>query len=262
MLQLGMMRYINTLPFRAPLLEGAIKAPFNLFLEVPTSINHALRTGEIDLALISTAEYLQHRDLYTLLPHFSISACQEVQSVMLYLKGDLSDLDGATIAVTPESASSVLLLRLFCRYFWQVTPEFIPLNSLEEIDSHQAVLLVGDTCLRNPELPGFQALDMARVWYYATGLVFPFAVFAVRNDRIETQAKAIEEAIYTLKACLDWSTSHPQQVEKHAMHACPLLPATIRSYFASLRYTWGLPEQRGMERFASLLEDFYVQTVP
>lgn len=262
MLQLGMMRYINTLPFRAPLLEGAIKAPFHLALDVPTALNHALRTGEIDLSLISTAEYLQHRHLYTLLPYFSISACQEVQSVMLYVKGTLSDLDGASIAVTPESASSVLLLRLFCRHFWHVTPEFIPLNSLEEIDQHQAVLLVGDTCLRHPKLPGFEALDMARIWYYATGLAFPFAVFAVRNDRLETKKQAIEETVYTLKKCLEWSANNPQQLEKHAQLSCPLQSETIQSYFASLRYTWGLPEKRGMERFASLLEDFHVQTVP
>lgn len=183
MLQLGMMRYINTLPFRVPLLEGVLQAPFNLLLDVPTHINHALRTGEADLALISTAEYLQHRDLYTLLPYFSISACEEVQSVMLYLKGEIQDLNGACIAVTPESASSVLLLRLFCRHFWKVTPEFVPLHSLEEIAPYQAILLCGDTCLRNPKLPGFQALDMARIWYYATGSLFPFCCLFIRFFR-------------------------------------------------------------------------------
>lgn len=262
MLQLGMMRYINTLPFRVPLLEGAIKAPFNLVLDVPTSINHSLRTGEIDLALISTAEYLQHRDLYTLLPYFSISACQEVQSVLLYLKGELQQLDGAIIAITPESASSVLLLRLFCRHFWKVAPEFVPLHSLDAIDSYQAILLCGDTCLRNPKLPGFQALDMARIWYYATGLPFPFAVFAVRKDRLKTYGSEIEETIATLKACLHWSSSHPHHVQQHAMRACSLTRETVQAYYAYLSYIWDQPQQRGLDRFASLLEDFYVQTVP
>lgn len=261
MLQLGMMRYINTLPFRVPLLEGAIQAPFNLLLDVPTHINHALRTGEIDIALISTAEYLQHRDLYTLLPYFSISACQEVQSVMLYLKGELHDLDGACIAVTPESASSVLLLRLFCRHFWRVNPTFIPLHSLEETDEYQAILLCGDTCLRNPQLPGFQTLDMARIWYYATGLFFPFAVFAVRNDRLKTHASEIEEVVNTLKDCLAWSSEHISHVHRHAMHACPISRETAASYFATLRYGWEDSQQRGLDRFASLLEEFYVQTV-
>lgn len=261
MLRLGMMRYINTLPFRAPISEGAIKAPFNLILDVPTAINHALRTGAIDLGLISTAEYLQHRHLYTLLPYFSITGYKQVQSVMLYLKGELCDLNGAAIALTPESASSVLLLRLFCRHFWHVTPEFVPLDSLEVIDTYQAILLCGDTCLRHPQLPGFHALDMAQIWYHATGLVFPFAVFAVRNELVQTRVSEIKEAIGVLKACLDWSSAHPQQIERIAMLNCSLPRDTLRAYYASLRFAWGQSEQRGMERFASLLEDYYVQTV-
>lgn len=262
MLQLGMMGYINTLPFRVALLEGAIRAPFELVLNVPTGVNHALRTGAIDLGLISTAEYLQHRHLYTLLPHFSITADRVVQSVMLYVKGEISSLDKAFVALTPESASSVLLLRLFCRHFWHVSPQFVPLRSLDEIDNYRALLLCGDTCLRNPHLPGFQALDMAQIWYYATGLVFPFAVFAARKDSLETKKDEIEAAIATLKGCLAWSAQYPAHVERHAMQACSLPLETVRTYYSSLRYLWGQSEQRGMERFAALLEDFYVHTVP
>src|SRR5918996_6321003 len=77
---------------------------------VPTELNRALLEGEIDAAPISSIEYARNADSLRLLPRLCVSSEGAVESIQLITKTPLDRL--RSIAVTPESATSVVLTRV------------------------------------------------------------------------------------------------------------------------------------------------------
>src|SRR6185503_20166031 len=98
---------------------------------VPTDLNRALLGGECDLAPISSIEYARHADRLRLLPRLCVSSEGAVDSIQLVSRVPLERV--ASVAVTPESATSVVLTRILLP-----EAEHVPLG--EEAD---AKLLIG-----------------------------------------------------------------------------------------------------------------------
>lgn len=240
----GILSYINALPFYAAMQCGAIKSDFAISFGVPTTLNHALQNGQLDLAFISSTEYLSHPERYVLVDDFCIGARERVGSVKLYLKSSIASLEGKTIACTSQSASSIALLRLLCHHFWRVEPSFAPLASLEELDRHEGFLLIGDDCLSRPEVPPFHSIDLAQAWYYATGLPFTFAVLAARPG--------VNVPVQTLRQALQWARENWTTVEQVAAEASQLPLEMIRAYYPLLRYDFDLEQQKGFNHLRNL----------
>lgn len=256
MLKVGAIEYINTLPFFAALQAGILTPAATLYRGVPAELNRRLREGEIDLSLISSAEYLQHKNQYTLIPEFCIAAREQVLSVCLYSQLPLANLTGKTIAVTPESASSTQLLKVLCKHFWKVTPQFalLPdrLKEASQARKFDALLLIGDLCLHNPSLPGYQTIDLAQAWYYATGLPFVFAVLAVRSPIMQERSEEVAEFSRTLQSSLEWARAHKDSIIEIAQQQCPIPESTLRRYFDLLHYNMTKQHLQGLERFHQL----------
>src|SRR6059058_1191678 len=77
---------------------------------VPTELNERLLNGELDLAPISSIEYARHADRLRLLPRLCVSSEGAVESIQLISKTPLERI--RSIAVTPESATSVVLTKV------------------------------------------------------------------------------------------------------------------------------------------------------
>ena len=95
--RLGIVSYTNVAPLHWGL-EPWRGAEF--VRGVPTELNRMLLAGEIDLTLISSYEFLRHRDELRALPDFSISTLGPVYSVMLFHWEPWEDLSGKRIALT------------------------------------------------------------------------------------------------------------------------------------------------------------------
>src|SRR5438067_12982568 len=77
---------------------------------VPTELNRRLIAGELDTAPISSIEYARHADTLRLLPRLCVSSEGAVDSIQLVSKLPLDSI--RTVAVTPESATSVVLTKV------------------------------------------------------------------------------------------------------------------------------------------------------
>src|SRR6266498_2999344 len=77
---------------------------------VPTDLNRRLLAGEIDIAPISSIEYARHADRLRLLPRLCVSSQGAVDSIQLVSRVPLEHV--RTVAVTPESATSVVLTKV------------------------------------------------------------------------------------------------------------------------------------------------------
>src|SRR5437763_17202583 len=74
---------------------------------VPTELNARLLAGELDVAPISSIEYARNADRLRLLPRLCVSSEGAVDSIQLVARKPLEQV--RTVAVTPESATSVVL---------------------------------------------------------------------------------------------------------------------------------------------------------
>jgi len=185
MLRIGQIEYANCTPLYHVLREHFPCSTYKFVNGVPTELNRLLGLGDIDVCPSSSIEYALHHDQYRILPQLSISSDGAVASVLLFTRIPIEDLDGNTILLSSESATSVNLLKILmaqrynccCRY--AVTS--LPLS--DAILDSPALLLIGDAALRASfSDSGLLMYDLGTLWRDWTGLPFVFALWLSRKD--------------------------------------------------------------------------------
>ncbi|NWF67983.1 MAG: menaquinone biosynthesis protein [Chloroflexi bacterium] len=271
MLTIGLIDYLNTMPFHYDLAERLHGADVQFERGVPSRMNSALMAGEIDLAPISAIEAARHADELYVLPDLCIASLGAVRTVLLFSwAADIGDLDAQSIALTDHSATSVALLRLLCRQRYAIAPQFsVTRQHLPSmLAAHAGALVIGDDALvegaLHRALSGAQGwglpyiYDLGDEWLKMTGLPFVFALWAARRDRAEAlQAAGVFDALYASTA----AGLQPQARDGLATaYAARLgLPAGVcRRYLRDLRYFLGDDEKAGLKRFLQdAVDDFH-----
>src|SRR5437660_12722150 len=88
---------------------------------VPTALNRMLVAGELDTAPISSIEYARHADSLRLLPRLCVASEGAVDSIQLVSRVPLERV--RAVAVTPESATSVALMKVLLPGAEQAPPQ-------------------------------------------------------------------------------------------------------------------------------------------
>src|SRR5436190_3648177 len=196
MIRLGRISYVNMAP-----VFHRLEADVEEVQGVPTELNRRLLAGEVDSAPISSIEWARNADRLRLLPRLCVSSEGAVDSIQLVARRPLEQV--RTVAVTPESATSVVLTKV-------LLPEasHVPLG--EEAD---ATLLIGDAALKSAFEDPTPHHDLGRLWQERTGLPMVFAVWACADpppDRVEE----LEDA---LVASIRQARSEPEGLAHEAM---------------------------------------------
>src|SRR2546428_11153851 len=192
---------------------------------VPTELNRRVLAGELDLAPISSIEYARNADRLRLLPRLCVSSEGAVDSIQLVSREPLEQV--RTVAVTPESATSVVLTKV-------LLPEadHVPLG--EDAD---AKLLIGDAALKSAFEDPTPHYDLGRLWLERTGLPMVFAVWACP----EPVAAGLGELEDALVASARLAPAEPEPLPPEASerdgHPAGFLPRD----FGKLRYPSGSP---------------------
>ena len=161
--RLGRISYVNMAP-----VFHRLTADVEEIQGVPTELNRQLLDGQLDLAPISSIEYARHASSLRILPRMCVSSEGAVDSIQLVSRVPFPQI--RSIAVTPESATSVVLAKV-------LLPHAIHLP-LEEEDA-DAKLLIGDAALKSAFEDPTPHYDLGRLWLEKTGLPMVFAVWAV-----------------------------------------------------------------------------------
>lgn len=251
-LRIGAPSYLNALPF----VYGLKHQPLiTVQRAVPSAINCAFLQGKIDCALMSSVEILRH-NLPTL--PFGIIAQGAVHSVHLYSRKPLSALDGVTIGVTEESATSTHLLKLLARAHWRVTPHFVPmatcLNPQEYTQEREAFLLIGDAALTHPTFNGYHTTDLASAWYEMRGLPFPFALFAY-PPHLECHKGFLTTL---LESALQAGERSPESMLEAASTTSTLSHTCLQNYWRALRFRVDARAEEALKDFHMLLQTHHV----
>lgn len=252
--RLGIVAYTNVAPLHWRLSPWGPQVEF--VRGVPSELNAALLAGAIDLTLISSVEFVRHRERLSALPDFSIATRGPVRSVMLFHRAPWSELQGARIALTSDSATSVALLAELLRgdgieASFEVRPPDLD-AMLAEFD---AALLIGDAALREAELRRAvhgavpMVSDLGALWFERTGLPFTFAVWAARREAPPSRA-----LVAALRAARQRGLAELDAVAADAAARVGLSAAVMRDYLGAFRYFFEAPEREGLARFARQID--------
>src|SRR5207248_3441708 len=206
---------------------------------VPTALNRQLIARELDVAPISSIEYARNADTLRLLPRRCVSSEGAIESIQLISKTPLDRV--RSVAVTPESATSVVLTKV-------LLPDAVHVPLGEDAE---AKLLIGDAALKSAFEDPTPHHDLGRLWLERTGLPMVFAVWACAEPlppgllELET---ALVESVRTARA-------EPEQLAYDSSERYGYPAGFLARYFEKLRYRFGPRERAGLLTFLELARD-------
>jgi chorismate dehydratase len=233
-IRLGRISYVNMAPVFFRLEADVDEVP-----GVPTELNEGLLGGEIDLAPISSIEYGRNAGRLRILPRLCVSSEGAIDSIQLVSRVPLEHV--RTVAVTPESATSVVLTKVLLP-----DAEHVPLG-----EEAEAKLLIGDAALRSAFEDPTPHYDLGRLWLERTGLPMVFAVWAC-PDPAPAGMGALEEA---LVASVRAARAEPERLAFEASDRYGYPAGFLARYFEKLRYRFGPRERAGLMTFFEMAQD-------
>lgn len=254
-LRYGRIAYVNVAPVETAFDRGVVRRDASVTAGVPTRLNAMLLAGELDVAAISSAHYLAHREELELLGDVCIAADGPVRSVLLVSPVPPGLLGDGVIASTSQSASGRALLATLLTNVHGVEPVFETVDdALGAARAGRPTLLIGDDALTARGVcPPAQIHDLGEAWHRFTGLPFVFAVWAVRRDVAAArpdEVAGLEESLATARA---WGASHRADVIDAAIAQRPFHRGLYADYFTRLSYALDDRALRGLQRFEQLV---------
>ncbi len=240
--------YANAAPFYALWAD----APFAVRNLVPRDLGREAESGGVDMGLMAAGDYLRLRDQFELLAPMGVSARGQVSSVLLFSRRPANAMQDALVSVTPDTSTSVRLLKLLLR----ARRGFTGTRFLRGLEPAQAdgLLLIGDKAMQTRNRPpeGFvHTLDLGSDWLEWTGLPFVYAVWVVRS----ALDPALKDELRTfLESSLAAGLSTLPEVARQ-WSVPGWTPLEVEAYLRRFQYRFGPEELKGLERFDALLHE-------
>jgi chorismate dehydratase len=234
-IRLGRISYVNMAPVFHRLTHEVDEVA-----GVPTELNRMLLAGEIDVAPISSIEYARNAARLRLMPRLCVSSEGAVDSIQLVTRLPLGRV--RSVAVTPESATSVVLTKVLLP-----RAELVP---LEHADA-DAKLLIGDAALRSAFEDPTPHHDLGRLWLERTGLPMVFAVWAAPEPVVEGLLDLQESLVASVRL----ARSEPERLAYEASDRYGYPAGFLARYFEKLRYSFGPRERAGLYTFLEMARD-------
>lgn len=241
--RIGAVNYLNS----KPLIFGfeCLAKQEKLRCDLPSRLADSLQEGEFDVALIPTFEALRDPS-YRIVSDACVAAEGPVSSVKLYFR--VSPEKVTRLALDEGSRTSAALSQLLLWRRFQIRPELtkLPIGSGPDLAEGDAVLLIGDRAMREPDEKFVAAWDLSEEWHRDTGLPF---VFACWTARAEVDVSLVEPLLI---ACRDAGCDNLSTIAEMEAENLGLTPHEAEHYLRHyLRYHLGSQERAGLEEFRS-----------
>ena len=240
LLRIGCVKYLNA----RPLIHGW---PGEVVFGHPSALCEKLAAGELDVALVSSFEFLRN-PVYTLVDGVSISSHGPVHSVFVAHSGDLTEIE--EIEIDPASQTGVNLLRCLLAEIG-LSPKFVVRSRLIQraLTPRLAKFFIGDQAIRfrDESEKTFQFWDLGEEWQKQMQLPFVYALWLIRPE--VGSPKAIADS---LRACRD---DNLRELDSLIAAEVEFNPEFCQFYLRDcLRYQYGPQEKEGLSMFRKLCE--------
>jgi aminodeoxyfutalosine synthase len=249
---IGKIPYLNSVPFYAHW-ENSPRS--RMLPIVPRRMGMLSKKGQLDAGLFSLMDYFEQEDALELMG-WCIATRDQVKSVMLFANDGWRELDGKTIGITDDTATSVRLLKVLLEKKYGVRARFERLHAgVNDYSRYDAVLLIGDEALRRNKsgLDGFELVfDLAKEWYEWQKLPFVFAVWAMKKTLPQERKTELKQMI---AASLAKSEEDSSAIGILHGASLGLRAEETQEYLAGFNYRLGEREMEAMRKFAELAEE-------
>ena len=241
--RVGCVKYLNA----RPLIRGW---PGNVEFDHPSALCHRLAKGELDVALVSSFEFLRN-PIYRIVDEVSISSNGPVYSVVVAYRGEFSGIE--EIELDPASETAVNLLRCLLAELG-LTPRLTG-GTPENTRFPRARLIIGDQAImfRQEQARAFQFWDLGEQWKKLTELPFVYALWLIRPE--VPDAKSIAERLRGLRDenLTDIPAIVSDALADVADNRQEITPEFLDRYYNEhLRFGFGSREKQGLRSFADL----------
>lgn len=240
-IRIGAVNYLNTKPLIYGFEQGLLQEKATLVLDYPAQLAQQLINGQIDIGLVPVAAIPRLPQHY-LVGNHCISCYGEVASVCLFSQVPIEQV--TTVLLDYQSRTSVALLKILLKEWWQVTPELLDTKAGYEaqITGTTAGLVIGDRALA---LQGQFAYvyDLGTCWQQLTRLPFVFAAWV---------ATAPQDPAFVAQfdACVGLGLQHIDEI----VAANQLANYDLHQYYTkNIQYTLDAEKAQALALFLSKL---------
>jgi chorismate dehydratase len=252
--RVGHIAFLNCLPLYYGLVHDGALLDMDLTRGTPTELNRSLIEGDLDVAPVSSVEYLRHAADLLLLPDLTVSCDGPVQSIALAGRVPPQDLHARRVALTTTSATSQVLTRIILGERYGVAPEYstCPPDLDRMLAAADAALLIGDPALHVLWRPpaGLHVRDLGAEWHAHTGQAMVFAVWAVRREYAARAPHLVAEVLDAFRRSLAYSLDEVHRIARAAARWESLPADVLEGYFRTLRFEFGPRYRAGLREFA------------
>ena len=238
-LRIGCVKYLNA----RPLIYGW---PSNIVLDHPSALCAQLARGELDVALVSSFEFLRN-PIYRIVDGISISSDGPVYSVVLAHVGEINEIE--QIELDPAAETSGNLLRCLLGEL-KMRPRFVA-TSTSGLGKSTARLLIGNQAIRfrQEHASEFRFWDLGEQWKKLVGLPFVYALWLVRPEVVDPKSIADQ-----LRALRDQNLSNIGNLIANESEFDRAF--CDRYYREHLRFSFGECEKQGLRAFHGLCQKY------
>ena len=236
-LRIGCVKYLNA----RPLIHGW---PGDVVLDHPSALCAQLARGDLDVALVSSLEFLRN-PIYKIVDKIAISSDGPVYSVVVAHLGRISDVKQIELDPAAETSGNLLRCLLSEQH---LHPDFVA-RSASVISKESARLLIGDQAIRfRQKRPNeFSFWDLGEHWKKTIGLPFVYALWLLRPEVVDP--KSIADVLRALRdqnlAKIDKLISDEREFDSAFCD---------RYYRNHLRFNFGEREKQGLHAFHQLCQ--------
>ncbi len=247
----GKIPYLNSVPFY----NNFEKGQFKILPIAPRRMGILEEKGQLATGLFSLMDYFRLEQSLELLP-YGLATRDQVKSVMLFSKEGWLDLEGKTIGITDDTATSIRLLQVLLEKKYGVNALFQRMHGgVNDYSDFDAVLLIGDEALRRNKfgLDGFELIfDLAKEWYDWKKLPFVFAVWAIKKS---LPAETKHKLVYLIDQALENSRDHFGEIGELHGKRIGLSKDDVEEYLEGFNFRLGEREKTAMSEFKNLVMD-------
>jgi len=253
-LRVGSVPYLNADPLTFGL-EG--RSDVVLEHEVPSRLLEGLLARRYDCVFAPTFDVLQHPGL-RIIEGLCVGSRGPVDSVLLFSRCPLDEI--STLALDTSSRSSAGLVQVLLAEATGRIPRTTRVApDLSALESHDAVLLIGDPALRvAASQTEARVFDLGKLWHDLTGLPFVYALFVAREQDHDAMDPTTSRDDATLTRLLhdsrDVGLRNLDLLARRASEALDLpLPSLLVYLEERIQYELGPPELEGILAYRRLL---------
>lgn len=246
-IKISAVSYSNTVPFVYGLLHSDIITEIDLSLDVPSECAENLIRKKAQIGLIPVVE-IQNVPNARIISDYCIGANGAVRTVVLVSEVPLQKIK--SIYLDTQSRTSINLVKVLARHFWNISPEWRRGNYGFEksmVKGENAAVVIGDRTFAIENKYAYN-YDLAEEWKKHTGKPFVFACWV-------TNMILNERFIHSFNAALSMGLNEVDGAIKLTSRNALVSDIDLKDYIKNyLSYHLDTPKKDGMEYFLSLVD--------